>query len=311
MERLVTAPSGIVPIINTPFTEDMRIDDKSLQRLLDRGIEEGITGCIAPAVASEVSKLAISEREHLVQVILEAVGGRIPLIVGVSSESLRESLRLTEHALALGVDTVLCQVPAGLDGDEGAILAHFQTIGRTGVPLLMIQDLSWSGSGMRIELIRRMFDEIPAFRAIKVETIPAGGKYTAIRRATDGKMHVSCGWGIGQMVEAMERGVDAFTTTAINLPFVRIYDLFHRGDVAGANALFARIAFYLTWCQQHIDISIHFLKLYCQVVGVFTTANVREPIMPFDDFHRATALRLITEICALEDELRSASVGGE
>ena len=50
--------SGVVPIIHTPSTEDDRIDFPSLERL----IEDGVSGCILPAVASEVSKLSDEER---------------------------------------------------------------------------------------------------------------------------------------------------------------------------------------------------------------------------------------------------------
>ena len=47
--------SGVVPIIHTPWTEDDRIDFPSLERLIERSIEDGVSGCIMPAVASEVS----------------------------------------------------------------------------------------------------------------------------------------------------------------------------------------------------------------------------------------------------------------
>ena len=48
--------TGVVPIIHTPWTEDNRIDFPSLERLIERSIKDGVTGCIMPAVASEVYK---------------------------------------------------------------------------------------------------------------------------------------------------------------------------------------------------------------------------------------------------------------
>ena len=44
---------GIVPIINTPFDDRLKLDFPSLERLLERSIADGIVGCIVPAVASE------------------------------------------------------------------------------------------------------------------------------------------------------------------------------------------------------------------------------------------------------------------
>ena len=47
---------GVVPIINTPFTDDDQIDYESLARLVEQGIRDGITGYVVPAVASLVSR---------------------------------------------------------------------------------------------------------------------------------------------------------------------------------------------------------------------------------------------------------------
>lgn len=301
---------GIVPIINTPFDDQDRIDYLSLERLLERGIREGIVGCILPAVASEVHKLSPVERREFVQAATEIIDGRIGIVAGVSAEDLQVTRDLTEHALSLGIDTVLCQVPQRLDGDSDGIRAHFKAVAEVGAPTLMIQDLAWSGWGMPIDLIARMYEEIDTFTAIKIEVSPAGAKYSAVLDATGGEIHVSCGWGLGQMIEALDRGVKAFTTTAINFPFVRVFDLYTQGRRDEAKALFDRLSPCLIWCQQHIDISIHFLKQYCVRVGVFDTVNVRQPIMPFDDEHRRYAAELIEDFIAIEGELWAEVAAG-
>jgi dihydrodipicolinate synthase/N-acetylneuraminate lyase len=301
---------GIVPIVNTPFDHDRNIDFGSLERLMVRSIDDGITGCILPAVASEVSKLSVEERKDLVRAVSEIAAGRIEVIAGVSSEDARESQTLIEHSLSLGVKTVLCQVPQSLDGDETAIRTHFTRVAEAGAPVLIIQDLAWTGWGLRAGFVGELFDEIESFEAIKVEVIPAGAKYSAVLEATQGRIHVSCGWGLGQMIEALDRGVQVFTTTAINLPFVRIFDLYEMGQRDNAMELFDRMAPLLVWGQQHIDISIQFLKQYCVEVGIFATDVVREPIQAYDQVHRAYGAHLIDGVLALEDELRRGTVAG-
>ena len=62
--------SGVVPIIHTPWTEDDYIDFPSLERLIERSIEDGISGCIMPAVASEVAKLSDEERTSFVEEVI-------------------------------------------------------------------------------------------------------------------------------------------------------------------------------------------------------------------------------------------------
>ncbi len=296
---------GIVPIVNTPFTADNAIDYPSLERLLRRSIADGIVGCVVPAVASEVGKLTPAERESLLQAVLGIAGTAITVIAGVSSDDIKESSRLAEQALSAGCQAVLCRAPEAIIDEPDALVRYFTQLARVGMPTLMIQDLQWNGPGMAIDTIVRLHEQIPVFTAIKVETVPPGAKYTAIFDATDGNLHVSCGWGLGQMIEALDRGVSTFTTTAINLPFVEVHRRYRAGDRDGARRLFHETVPMLVWCQQHIDTSIAFLKRYCVAAGLFTTDRVRPPAATFDDVHRHIADELIEEILALEVRLRA------
>ena len=133
---------GIVPIINTPFDEQLELDFPSLERLLERSIADGIVGCIVPAVASEVDKLSDSERRQLVERVVAIADGRIQVVAGASSESLEEAFKLAEHAVKAGSDGVLCRVPSRLEGDREGIVSFFTRLSEAGMEMLMIQDLS-------------------------------------------------------------------------------------------------------------------------------------------------------------------------
>src|SRR4029078_8456872 len=79
------------------------------------------------------------------------------------------------------------------------------------IGLLMIQDLEWGGPGLPIATIVRLADEIEPFRAIKVETVPGGPKYSAILAATRGRLTVAAGWAVPYLIEALDRGIHAVT----------------------------------------------------------------------------------------------------
>jgi dihydrodipicolinate synthase/N-acetylneuraminate lyase len=299
---------GIVPILQTPFLETGEPDIESLDRLVDHVIKAGAVGVIYPAVASEVGKLTSAERRRVVEVVAARIGNRIPLIVGVSSGSIESSLELARHAAPLGAAGVLAQAPEEIASHPGRTREFFTALAN-GVRLdLMIQDLDWRGTGMELGLIQELFETLPNFRSIKVETVAAGPKYTRILEATQGRLHVAGGWAITQMLDGLERGVHAFMPEG---SMVRIYHAifsrFAAGDRDGARLLFERLLPVLAFSNQHLDVSIHFFKRLLVAKGIFRTATVREPIIPLDAVQERTAATLVSRVIALERELPSLS----
>ena len=295
--------AGVVPIIHTPWTEDNRIDFPSLERLIEQSIEDGISGCIMPAVASEVSKLSDGERTQFVEEVVRLVDGRIHVTAGVSDPDVRRSQRLAEHAVKVGVDGVLCAVPMDIIEDKPRVKAFMHELAKVDLPMLMIQDIHWNGYGMGLDTITELWEEIEVFRCLKLETVPAGYKMTQIIEATDALMPVGTGWSLPQLIEALDRGTKFVTTTAINKPFVHVFNHYNAGRRDEATKLFIRTLPYLAWAHQHIDISIHFYKLYSYRRGLFTTTRARDPILPFDEYHLRVANEIIDDLIEFEDSL--------
>jgi 4-hydroxy-tetrahydrodipicolinate synthase len=295
---------GIVPILQTPFTLEGTPDTESLERLADHVIQAGAVGLIYPAVASEVSRLAPEERRAEVEVVLNRVGGRIPVFVGVSADTAEQCLVLAAHAQARAAAGILAQAPRSVAGDAGRLRAFFHRLaGGTDLPL-MIQDLDWQGGGMPLGLIQELFEELPTFRCIKVETVPAGPKYSQILAATGSRLHVSGGWAVTQMLDGLERGVHAFMPEGSMVAIYRtIMSRFIAGDREGACELFERLLPVLAFSNQHIDVSIQFFKRVLVAKGVFRTAVLREPALPLDPVQERTARRLVERVLDLERHL--------
>lgn len=169
----------------------------------------------------------------------------------------------------------------------------------------MIQDLDWQGGGMPLELIRQLFEELPSFRCIKVETVPAGPKYSRILAATGGRLHVSGGWAVTQMLDGLERGVHAFMPEGSMVAIYRvIMARFAAGDRGGAQQLFERLLPVLTFSNQHIDVSVQFFKRVLVARGIFEFAAVREPILALDSVQEQAAAALVDRVLLLEASLR-------
>lgn len=292
---------GIVTVLNTPFDEQDAVDLSALRRNVRRAIEAGVTGFLVPAMASEVGKLTQVERVALVEAVLEESGGEVPVIGGASAGTPPERIENVRRMSSLGCDGVLVALPFE---SEAAYRTAVEALAREEPPFLMIQDWDFSGYGAPVRLIAELFEEIPQFRSLKVEVVPAGVKYSEVLEATGGRLHVAGGWAVGQMIEGLQRGVHAFMPTGMHEIYCEIYRRYTGGDKTGAQALFRRLLPVLAFANQHLDISIHFFKRLLHREGVYPTSRVREPILPFDEVHERIAGELIELVGRLTGELQ-------
>jgi len=295
--------AGVVAIPQTPFDAGDRIDLDSLLRGVEDRLAAGVDGLLYPVVASEVTRLTDEERRIATRAVLEGTAGRVPVIVGASDTDPARVRAIAEDALDHGAAGVLVQAPVELLRDEAATLRFFREVCTTSIPMLTIQDLEWNGPGLPVATIARLFNELEAFRIIKVETVPAGSKYTAILAATGGRLNVAAGWAVPYLIEALDRGVHIVTPGGLHWPIAEIVRRYRRGDRDGARVLFERLLPILGWQNQHIDVSNQFLKLLAVRQGIFACAALRHPDVPFDAVHRRIADELIEAAVDLHAEI--------
>ncbi len=296
---------GIVTVLNTPFKTDNTIDFNALRINVNEAIKAGVAGFLVPAMASEVYKLSESERIKMVEVVLDEVQNKVPVIAGAGETDLTKSKRLLKSYSDLGCKNVLFQIPYENDDQ---FKAHFLQLSEIDTDMIMLQDWSASGYGLPDDLICELFNNVPAFRCLKVETVPAGIKYSRILSLTEGRLNVSGGWAVTQMIEGLTRGVHAFMPTGMNWIYCKIYKLWKEGKETEATKLFQQILPVLAFSNQHLDISIHFFKRLLNRQGIYPTDRVRDPILPFDEVHQQIAGQLIERVIEIENELKNRFV---
>jgi dihydrodipicolinate synthase/N-acetylneuraminate lyase len=293
---------GIVTVLNTPFTDDDKIDISALRKNAGIALRAGVAGFLVPAMASEVYKLTERERLDMLEAVLEVAGGKVPVIAGAGEPDLSKCKKLLRSYIRLGCKNALFQIPFG---DRARFLAHFMHLADTGPEMIMLQDWDASGYGLPDDVICELFERCDAFRCLKVETVPAGVKYSRIIELTHGRLNVSGGWAVTQMMEGLKRGVHAFMPTGMHHLYTTIYRHYMQGEAEKAEKLFHQVLPVLAFSNQHLDISIHFFKRLLYRQGIYNTPTVREPALPFDNIHREMADRLIDRIIALEESLES------
>ncbi len=295
---------GIITVLNTPFTAGDTIDIDALKRNVKEAIGAGVAGFLVPGMASEVDKLTDIERDMMISATLDEARGKVPVIGGASAPIPEARTRHAKAVIDAGCDGVLASIPYKNDQQYTHDVV---TLAKLDPKFIMLQDWASNGNGIPVPLIARLFEEIDTFKALKIEVPVAGIKYTQVYGATAGRLHLSGGWAVMQMIEGLDRGLHAFMPTGLHWTFARIYNLYKAGRRAEARGLFNKILPVLAFSNQHIDISIHFFKRLLHEQDIYTTSRVRLPIMPFDAVHEKIAAELVNHAILVELEAKGAS----
>jgi dihydrodipicolinate synthase/N-acetylneuraminate lyase len=291
---------GIVTVLNTPFDKKNHIDLKALKRNTEKALKAGVAGFLVPAMASEVHLLSLKEKLTILDCVLKTVDGNVPVFAGTGSTTFDNSKKTLRSYLDLGCKQVLFQLPYANDDQ---FKTDFYELAELGPEVIMLQDWDASGYGLSDELIMELFEAVPAFRCLKVETVPAGIKYSTMIRLSENRLHVSGGWAVMQMPEGLQRGVHAFMPTAMHHIYVKIFNDFHGGKTEEALSLFNEILPVLAFSNQHLDISIFFFKRLLWKQGIYPTPNLRISSLSIDAILTETADRLIEKVTEIENRI--------
>ena len=294
---------GIVTVLNTPFTVDDKIDIHALKRNAEEALKAGVAGFLVPAMASEVYKLSDIERINMVSAVLDVAGEKLPVIAGAGETDVYKSEKLLKSYIDIGCRNVLFQIPFQ---NEIQFKDHFRQLADTGPDMIMLQDWDASGYGLPDKVICDLFENTGTFRCLKVETVPAGVKYSRILKLTRGRLNVSGGWAVSQMIEGLKRGVHAFMPTCMHNIYTSIYRFYVEGNSDKAEELFRQILPVLAFSNQHLDISVHFFKRLMYRQGIYPTPNVRKPVLPFDEIHCEVADKLIEKVIEIEEKYKKS-----
>lgn len=122
-------PRGSIVPLPTPFTgSDRSIDEEALRALIEHQIREGSHGLSCTGTTGEPSSLSLDERKHVTEFVHAALDGRLPFFPGTGNNNLDETLMLTRHAAALGVDGVLVIAPYYIRPNQNNLFAYFKTV---------------------------------------------------------------------------------------------------------------------------------------------------------------------------------------
>ncbi len=118
---------GSIPALITPF-RDGALDLSALEALVDWHVAEGSTGLVPVGTTGESPTLSHEEHETVIEVVVKAAAGRIPVIAGAGSNNTTEAVRFMRHAERVGADAALVVTPYYNKPTQAGLIAHFTAL---------------------------------------------------------------------------------------------------------------------------------------------------------------------------------------
>ena len=147
---------GVTVALVTPFSKG-EVDYDKVRELVGWHIRQGTNAVLPCGTTGESPTLSHEEHEKVIDVTVEAAGGKIKVLAGTGSNSTEEALRLTRHAAKAGADGVLLVVPYYNKPTQEGIYRHFKTVaGAVDVPVILYNIPGRTGVNMATETICRL-----------------------------------------------------------------------------------------------------------------------------------------------------------
>jgi 4-hydroxy-tetrahydrodipicolinate synthase len=127
---------GAIVAIVTPFRNG-NLDEDAFRKLIEFQIANGTNGIVPCGTTGESSTLSHEEHDRVIEIAVDAVRKRVPVIAGTGSNSTAEALRLTKHAYEAGADGALLVCPYYNRPSQEGLYQHFKVIAE-GVPIPLV-----------------------------------------------------------------------------------------------------------------------------------------------------------------------------
>lgn len=157
---------GAIIAIVTPF-KNGQVDEEKLRELIEFQIENGTDGIVPCGTTGESPTLSHEEHDRVIEITVEAVRKRVPVIAGTGSNSTVEALRLTKHAYEVGADAALMVTPYYNRPTQEGMYQHYKYIAENvSIPIVVYNVPTRTGANILPDTIARL-SKIPNIIGVK------------------------------------------------------------------------------------------------------------------------------------------------
>ena len=149
---------GAMVAIVTPF-KNGQVDESGLRDLIEFQIANGTHGIVPCGTTGESATLSFKEHERVIEITVEQVNKRVPVVAGTGSNNTAEAVRLTKHAKDAGADGALMISPYYNKPTQEGLYRHFEKVAKeVDIPIILYNIPGRTAVNMEPGTIARLAD---------------------------------------------------------------------------------------------------------------------------------------------------------
>lgn len=273
---------GAIVAIVTPFV-DGKVDEEGLKNLIEFQIAGGTHGIVPCGTTGESATLDFDEHKRVIELTVQTVNGRVPVIAGTGANNTLEAIELTESAKASGADAVLSVVPYYNKPSQEGLFQHFKAItAAVDIPLILYNVPSRTVANMLPATVARCAKELKNVIGIKEATGSLNQISEVIRLCPDDFILLS-GDDFTSMPTVLVGGKGVISVTSNVEPggMAQMMEAALAGDLARANELHYKL--FALMGSMFCYPSPAPAKKALELMGKIRSSEVRLPMTSMDE----------------------------
>lgn len=288
--------TGVYPAATTQFTADGSVDIDATQQVLRTLVDDGVDGLIILGTCGENNSLAPDEKRAVLSAAVEAVGGRVPLVAGVSEFTTDRAVHYSREAEEIGLDALMVLPAMVYVPTAEELYVHFRTVAEaTGLPIMLYNNPPAYRVSIGFETLDRL---VPVSNVVALkESAPDPRRFTDLINRYGERYTLMAGLD-DVALEGMFLGATGWVsglTSAFPQESVALVAAFRRGDFEEARRIYRWFMPLLHLDAEH-DL-VQSIKLAEQIMGR-GSERVRLPRLPLAGARRAEVIAMVEQAAA-------------
>ena len=230
--------TGVGTALITPFKTDGSVDEAAVRRLVKRQLEAGVHFVSPCGTTGEAPTLSQREKLRIIELVVNEVGGRVPVLAGAGGYDTREVIEFVRELERVGVDGLLSVAPYYNKPTQEGLYQHYKAIAEsTSLPIMLYNVPGRTGVNIEVKTVARLAGvrNIIAIKEASGNVVQMSEIIAAVPEA-----FMLLGGDDPLTVAVMAiggRGIVSVASNAAPAEMVQIMELCERGDFAAARRL--------------------------------------------------------------------------